>query len=99
MKQIVLVKGDTPEQFVDAFNEVCSNLKFVDSYELITPTVAYVFYEIEEPEEEKPKYVCADCDNYDWGKGCDFCEGVIRPLHPSCEYFNVEVPVNEEVQS
>lgn len=65
MKQIVLVKGDTPEQFVDAFNEVCSNLKFVDSYELITPTVAYVFYEIEEPEEKKAKYVCADCDNYD----------------------------------
>lgn len=93
MKQIKLVQGANYSDFVDKFNEACSHLEFVDSYEMITPTVAYIFYEIEQP---KPEAVCADCNNYDWGKGCDFCEGIIRPLHPSCEYFNVEVNKDEK---
>ncbi len=96
MKQIAIAKGETPEQFVENYNEICSNLKFVENTELISSTMAYIFYEKEEPSACVRR--CAECSNYDWGRGCAFRAGVIRPMDEACEYLNVEVP-NEEVQN
>ena len=32
---------------------------------------------------------CCDCDNYDWGRGCPYRDGPIRPLDASCKMFNL----------
>ena len=88
MLQAVLISADTPKEFIAKYNAFMRKHPAVDSQTLISSTEIYVFYEVEEP---KPKFCCADCDNYEWGKGCEFCEGVIRPTHEICEWFNQEV--------
>lgn len=103
--RVILIHGETPNDFADNYNAIVPNLKFIESQEFVDSTTMYVFYQ-EEPEAEpepepvrkKPKWFCADCLNYRWGKGCDFKEGVIRPLHEACEFLNVEVS-DEKIQS
>lgn len=98
MIKVMLVTGKDPAEFVENFNTVSAGLKFYESHQLISSTEAYIFYEVEEETKPTAKHLCADCNNYEWNKGCAFCDGLIRPLHEACEWFNVEVP-NEEVQS
>lgn len=98
MNQVKLIHGETPEEFVEAYNAFCATVQSFEGRETIDNTTCYVFYEEEtEPEPEQPRR-CCECNNYDWGKGCEFCDGVIRPMREACEWFNAEVP-NEEVQS
>lgn len=32
---------------------------------------------------------CCECDNYDWGKGCPYRDGVVRLMDDACCMFNV----------
>lgn len=41
------------------------------------------------------KYYCADCDNYDWGKGCPYRKGRIMPTDPCCDMLNVTISSQE----
>lgn len=104
MRQMKVIEGRTPEEFAKNYNEFCSHHRIIISQELFSANLAYVFYEIEEHfyEEEKPKeckLYCADCVNYEWGKGCPFKADRVLPLDLACEFYNQEVPTNEEVQS
>lgn len=97
MRQVEYVEALTPEEFAEEYNQIASKInqigEIVDHY-IISATSAHIFYEFqdeEEPEEEKPVIYCADCDNYDWGKGCPYREGRVDRLDLACEMFNVKV--------
>lgn len=32
---------------------------------------------------------CCECDNYAWGKGCAYRDGVVRVMDDACDMFNV----------
>lgn len=32
---------------------------------------------------------CAECENYDYGKGCPWREGHVRPMDEACQMFNL----------
>ena len=34
---------------------------------------------------------CCECDNYNWGIGCPYRSGAIRPMDPACSLFNIHI--------
>ena len=97
MRKVKLISGDSPEQFVENYNTIMAGLEFVDSTELIDTTTMYVFYEEDEPKEEK--HLCAECLAHIWGVGCRIHGGVHRHTDEACE--DAKLPWNlskEEVE-
>lgn len=90
MKKVLLIKGKDPEEFVEAYNDMCANLKGIETVHLIDKCSAYVFYE-----HETVTHVCADCHNYNWNGSCEFCDTLTRPLNPACKFFNVTPATTE----
>lgn len=34
---------------------------------------------------------CCECENLDWGRGCQYRSGHVRPMDPACIMFNIEI--------
>lgn len=37
------------------------------------------------------KRYCCECNNYNWGIGCPYRSGAIRPMDPACSLLNIHI--------
>lgn len=73
MRKIEYVIGDNPQQFCDRYNEACERIATVGEFSndvVISPTEAYLFYDIPEDDEETGARFCCECSLFHLRKGC-----------------------------
>ena len=102
MKQVVLVKAETPEEFVDVFNETCASLSrdSIDFIHLLRDCLAYIFYDTNDEAEQIVNDLdgrhCCECANYEWKRTCSLRPGIIEKMDPACSFFTDEKPVENK---
>lgn len=101
MRQCERVKGNTPDQFVDAYNALnrkISRIGKVVREKDLSDTDVIVFYEIPDEVETAKEITCfcADCSNYEWGKKCLAGVPKVKPKTPACEFFNIDLGTGAE---
>lgn len=79
MKQAVLVKANTPEEFVEVYNETCASLSrfCIERQELISATSMYIFYDISDDIPEIEQNFCfSEPDDFEEcsGRYCAECD-------------------------
>ena len=96
MRQVVLVEGETPAEYVDVYNETLAELS---RFEIVrekdlSDTSTLVFYHIpDEVANTEPAthtecaadLRCADCPSYVWGKRCGVTGEPKKRRDPACD--------------
>lgn len=97
----VLITADSYKELLKAIsNEVDNYEGFNPGMTIIDEHRAIIYHnEIAEeiPFDDHPGVgrVCAECGNYDWGKGCPYREGHITLKMDACHHFTVEIAGGE----
>lgn len=84
-----LVYYDTPDEV-----EKSIEAAFDPDYRVEIPSERETEYEAIVIEVRVPKEngrVCAECENYIWGKSCPYHEGHVRHMDSACPMFNLNI--------
>ena len=91
----VLITADSYSELLKAINNEISNYEGYDpSMSIVDEHRAIIYHgEIVDELSENPfsGRVCAECGNYDWGRGCPYKEGHITLKMDACHHFTIEI--------
>lgn len=113
MRQGVYIQGNTPQEFIDNYNEECANLSRFEivSERFISDTEMYIFYvigdglaELPEPAvkvvpvpDTGPCRKCAECGKFLGWRECLDGHKGVRPTTEACSRFDPDVEKYERM--
>lgn len=77
----MLIYYEDPETIEDA-PETDYQIQFDSKGKVITVSILVGDYE---------NRYCAECDNLEWGRGCPYRSGHVKPMDHACPMFNVMI--------
>lgn len=77
----ILIYYEDPETIEDA-PETDYQIQFDSKGKIVTVSILVDDYE--------DRY-CAECDNLEWGRGCPYRSGHVKPMDRACPMFNVTI--------
>lgn len=87
--------ADSPQQFCDRYNEACERIATVGEFSndlVLSPTEAYLFYNIPDEETSEHTRYCCECSLFDLRKGCLLGRvSVHEKKAKACDRFTTEV--------
>ena len=93
MRQVVLVEGNTLDEFVGNYNETCSEIsrcRIIDQH-YVSDTRLLLFYEDDSLDPAWFDRKCCECSHYDWGVGCTIRNIKRDKMDYACETFTTEI--------